>query len=73
MWLLLRVLYVIVREEKTNRVEMIISALGLGKCRDTLIGGPMMKGVSGGERKRVAVGHELLTNPSVILLDEPTR
>ena len=31
-----------------------------------------MRGVSGGERKRVSVGHELLMNPSVIMLDEPT-
>jgi ABC-type branched-subunit amino acid transport system ATPase component len=29
--------------------------------------------VSGGERKRVSVGHELLINPSMLLLDEPTR
>lgn len=61
------------RAEKNKRVEVVISALGLEKCRDTVVGGPMLRGVSGGERKRVAVGHELLTNPSVLLLDEPTR
>ena len=32
-----------------------------------------MQGVSGGERKRVAVGHELLINPAFLVLDEPTR
>ena len=35
-------------------------------------GGFFRRGISGGERKRVSVGHELLINPSVILLDEPT-
>lgn len=60
------------RAEKLERVEAVISALGLSKCRDTLIGGGFQRGVSGGERKRVSVGHELLINPSVLILDEPT-
>jgi len=32
----------------------------------------MRKTISGGERKRTAIGVELITNPSLILLDEPT-
>ena len=58
--------------QKRDRVDSVISALGLSKCRDTIIGGFFRRGVSGGERKRVSVGHELLINPSVLLLDEPT-
>lgn len=61
------------KEAKKERVEMVLAGLGLAKCRDTIIGGPMMRGVSGGERKRVSIGHELLINPSVIMMDEPTR
>ena len=32
----------------------------------------MIKGISGGEKKRTSIGVELLTNPSIIFLDEPT-
>lgn len=58
--------------QKKERVTEVIAALGLTKCRDTIIGGFFRRGISGGERKRVSVGHELLINPSVLLLDEPT-
>jgi ABC-type multidrug transport system ATPase subunit len=46
--------------------------LGLEKCRNTMVGGFYMKGLSGGERKRTSIGYELVTNPRLILLDEPT-
>ena len=42
------------------------------KCADTRIGNVMLRGISGGERKRTSIGVELLTNPSMIFLDEPT-
>jgi ATP-binding cassette, subfamily G (WHITE), eye pigment precursor transporter len=44
----------------------------LTKCQGTHIGGPLVKGISGGERKRTSVGVELITDPSLIFLDEPT-
>jgi len=49
-----------------------LESLGLLKCRKTLIGSQQIKGLSGGERKRTAIGVELITNPSIIFLDEPT-
>jgi len=53
-------------------VTGIINDLGLKKCRHTAIGDAMIKGVSGGERKRASIGVELISNPSVLFLDEPT-
>ncbi len=55
-----------------ERVQQILEDLKLSKCEDTKIGGPLIKGVSGGERKRTSIGVELITNPSLIFLDEPT-
>ena len=45
----------------------MLDVLGLGTCADTVIGGALLKGISGGERKRTAVGVELVVKPSVIL------
>lgn len=58
--------------QKTARVEKIIQELGLSKAADTFIGSELVRGVSGGERRRAAVGVELVTDPSLIFLDEPT-
>ena len=41
-------------------------------CQDTMIGGSFVRGVSGGERKRVCIGNEIIINPSLLFLDEPT-
>lgn len=42
------------------------------RCQDTMIGGSFVRGISGGERKRVCIGNEIIINPSLLLLDEPT-
>eukprot|EP00033_Pygsuia_biforma_P001678 GCRY01001882.1.p1 GENE.GCRY01001882.1~~GCRY01001882.1.p1 ORF type:complete len:638 (+),score=182.31 GCRY01001882.1:183-2096(+) len=55
------------------RVEDILSELSLQKCADTFIGGVTLRGLSGGERKRVCIGVDgLITNPPVLFVDEPT-
>lgn len=56
------------KEQRAERVQSVISALGLNKCVDTIIGGFFRRGISGGERKRVSIGHELLINPALMLL-----
>ncbi|KAH0693033.1 hypothetical protein KY285_020130 [Solanum tuberosum] len=42
------------------------------RSRHTKIGGGIIKGISGGERKRTSIGYEILVDPSLLLLDEPT-
>lgn len=59
-------------EERDKRIADIIRDLKLTKCQDTKIGGIFIKGISGGERKRTSIGVELITDPSLIFLDEPT-
>ena len=59
-------------EERKKRVDEILRSLRLEKCQDTYIGNVMIKGVSGGEKKRTAIGIELIANPKILFLDEPT-
>ena len=59
-------------EEQDKRVDKLIKELGLDHCADSQVGSVLKKVISGGERKRTAIGVELITDPNVILLDEPT-
>ncbi len=55
-----------------DHVERLLDRMGLAHIRDTLIGGENVRGVSGGQRKRVNIALELLTEPPLLFLDEPT-
>ncbi|CAM4699230.1 broad substrate specificity ATP-binding cassette transporter ABCG2-like [Lepidochelys kempii] len=59
-------------KEKEERVIQIITELGLSKVADAKVGTELIRGVSGGERKRTNIGMELITEPPVLFLDEPT-
>ncbi|CAK9102847.1 ATP-binding cassette sub-family G member 4 [Durusdinium trenchii] len=59
-------------EERTKLVEDLLKSLGLWEVKDTMCGNEMIRGLSGGEMKRVSIGVELVTNPQVLFLDEPT-
>ncbi|XP_071702278.1 ABC transporter G family member 9-like [Rutidosis leptorrhynchoides] len=69
---LLRLPTTLTTQEKITKAEDVIEQLGLTSCKTSIIGGPLLRGVSGGERKRVSIGQEMLINPSLLLLDEPT-
>lgn len=58
--------------ELDQRVNNVIKELGLNQVRDSRIGTPERRGISGGERKRVNVAQELITEPAILFLDEPT-
>ncbi|TYJ50560.1 hypothetical protein E1A91_A01G215800v1 [Gossypium mustelinum] len=68
----LRLPKVLTRQQKEKRAVDVIYELGLERCQDTMIGGSFVRGVSGGERKRVCIGNEIIINPSLLFLDEPT-
>ncbi|XP_026676530.1 protein white [Diaphorina citri] len=59
--------------QRMQRVEEVIADLALSKCQNTVIGTPgRLKGISGGEMKRLSFASEVLTNPPVMFCDEPT-
>ncbi|XP_065904769.1 broad substrate specificity ATP-binding cassette transporter ABCG2-like isoform X2 [Dysidea avara] len=59
-------------DEREKRVDDVIVKMDLENCANTRIGDELIRGVSGGERKRTSIGMELVTNPSILFLDEPT-
>ena len=59
-------------EEIEQAVSHTLKALGIEECADTFIGNQLIKGISGGQRKRTSVGLELICRPSLLFLDEPT-
>ncbi|KAG4907583.1 hypothetical protein JHK84_056116 [Glycine max] len=59
-------------EERDEFVNNLLFKLGLVSCADTNVGDAKVRGISGGEKKRLSMACELLASPSVIFSDEPT-
>ncbi|MCB0504989.1 MAG: ATP-binding cassette domain-containing protein [Cyclobacteriaceae bacterium] len=59
-------------EEIEQLVEKTLSSIGLYQIKDLKVGSPLEKVISGGQRKRVNIALELLREPSVLFVDEPT-
>jgi ABC-type multidrug transport system ATPase subunit len=59
--------------ERESRVEEVIREMGLGHCQHVIVGDPSKKGISGGERRRVCIGMELITRPTLLFMDEPSK
>jgi ABC transport system ATP-binding/permease protein len=56
----------------TKKVLEVLNDLGLYETRDLKVGSPLEKTISGGQRKRVNIALELIREPSVMFVDEPT-
>lgn len=55
-----------------KKVSSVMAELSLSHVAHSVIGGRVFPGISGGERRRVSIASQLLQDPRVILLDEPT-
>lgn len=60
------------KEECAERVEKLLVQLGLAEIRNLKVGSPLQKTISGGQRKRLNIGLELLREPTILFVDEPT-
>ena len=60
------------KEEIGSRSDKMLSSLGLAATRDKEVGSPAKKTISGGQRKRLNIGLELIREPWVLFVDEPT-
>jgi len=60
------------RRDRSRRLEAKLIELGLGERRDAVVGSPESKVLSGGERKRLNIGLDMIGMSDVYLFDEPT-
>lgn len=59
-------------EELHDRVNEVLKTMGLVQCGGVQVGNEEKKGISGGEKRRLSIGIQLLSDPSICLFDEPT-
>lgn len=57
---------------KEERVWEVLGQLGLRDVANSRVGSGEKRGISGGERRRLSIGLELVARPSILILDEPT-
>ncbi|XP_057797819.1 ABC transporter G family member 15-like isoform X2 [Salvia miltiorrhiza] len=62
----------VTKDEMAEIIQNTIAELGLEDCADHLIGNWHLRGISGGEKKRLSIALEIITQPLLLFLDEPT-
>ncbi|MED6110408.1 ATP-binding cassette sub- G member 5 [Stylosanthes scabra] len=60
------------KQQVCSRVKSLIEELGLGHVARTRVGDERVRGISGGEKRRVSIAIEVVHDPKVLILDEPT-
>ncbi|TAQ83965.1 hypothetical protein B7494_g7711 [Chlorociboria aeruginascens] len=60
------------KTERIVRIEQLIDSFGLKNQANTIIGTPIRKGISGGQKRRLSAASQLITDPKILFLDEPT-
>lgn len=60
------------KSELTKKVVRLLNQLGLTEAMHLKVGSPLDKTISGGQRKRLNIGLELIREPSLLFVDEPT-
>ncbi|KAJ9664695.1 hypothetical protein H2198_000041 [Neophaeococcomyces mojaviensis] len=60
------------KAERMGRVKDALHSFGIEGQADTLVGTPLRKGISGGQKRRLSVASQLVTSPKILFLDEPT-
>lgn len=59
-------------KERSTRVDELLSSFGLRDQANLLVGTPIRKGISGGQKRRLSIASLLITGPKILFLDEPT-
>ncbi|RAL13164.1 P-loop containing nucleoside triphosphate hydrolase protein [Aspergillus homomorphus CBS 101889] len=62
----------VTKRQRMERIQALLEAFGIQKQANTLVGTPIRKGISGGQKRRVSVASQLMTRPKILFLDEPT-
>ncbi|EFA85848.1 ABC transporter G family protein [Heterostelium album PN500] len=60
------------KQQKKDKVDLCMKSLGLYESRNTLVGDELVRGISGGQKKRVTIGVNVIGGSNLILMDEPT-
>ena len=59
-------------DETNERIDTLLTKLGLSGQSDTIVGDIFLKGLSGGQKRRLSIALEALSEPQNFFLDEPT-